>query len=257
MFTTVHFTPEGCYPSFSAGNGARIILPTGGDPFRCPIVITGTNMQMGVFGQTTETNAQNWAGPVTLSGANALLELYAYGDHKRTLTVSGPISGEGSLRCVAASGGRYRIDSTANTYSGTTTFRFPSGSGNFCSVRFAGPASIPDFAKASFNYYGTVNVPFNDARADAWTIADVGQLLRTATFQNEAMVAIDTTECGSRTVNDVFPATFSFVTDSVQRCGVPGTWHSKRCAFSTDAERITASPANDVPFTSVTGISSS
>ena len=238
VFTTVHFAPEGCYPSFSAGNGARIILPTGGDPFLCPIVITGTNMQMGVFGQTTETNAQNWAGPVTLSGANALLELYAYGDHKRTLTVSGPISGEGSLRCVASSGGRYRIDSTANTYSGTTTFRFPSGSGYFCSVRFAGPASIPDFAKASFNYYGTVNVPFNDARADAWTIADVGRLLRTATFQNEAMVAIDTSECGSRTVNFADLGDLSSVTGSGLAHYGPGDELTLRFASDTSVPEM-------------------
>ena len=62
---------------------------------------------------------------------------------------------------------------------------------------------------------------------------------------------------GSRTEKDVFPSTFSRETDSVQRRGVPGTWHWKRCSFSTDADRTTASPAKDVPFVTVTGMTSS
>lgn len=175
----------------TAGNGARLVVQNVRTPVPVPLVVTGTNVQFATFASNqSATNMDNWAGPIELQGEASRLLMYAYGDQNRFLRISGDITGEGALGNVrAAPYGRYEVLGTNNTYAGMTDFCFSTGSGRYMWARFAGPHSIPDYTKTSFDYYGTANLPFGEG---LWDATSFGRLLREATFAHEAMLAVDT-----------------------------------------------------------------
>lgn len=186
----------------TAGNGARLVVQDLETPIPVPMVVTGTNAQFAVFsqGHEAEDDYNAWGGPVTLSNEYSRLYFYAYGDGERNIRISGPISGPGSL-CNARGGGSYYILAPTNTYTGETRFEFATGSGAFGSVTFATDHSIPDYSKAYFDYYGTVNVRVSEDRT-TWPDASIGNLLREATFGNyNAMVGIDMKNSGDYTLD--------------------------------------------------------
>lgn len=186
----------------TVGNGARVtfqntkVIPV-------PLEVTGTNVQMATFdGRATDLAYDNWTGPVNLVNEDSLLELYQYGDVGRRISIHGQISGKGSIQNVQKSAGISQILCLTNTYEGATRFSMPSGSGSYGSVTFAGPRSIPDYSKAFFDYYGTINLRFAHGDDGGWTAADMGRLLREATWgEHDILAAVDTTNCGDVTVD--------------------------------------------------------
>lgn len=147
------------------------------------------------------TNCCNWAGPVTLDGANARLTI-ALGDnatkdrtHDRQLSFMGIVSGAGSL--VVGSADRVGCGRVVlggrNSYTGTTTVY----GGDSSRLLAYWHDSLPDYAKTTVNRgYVAARVGLGaDGATERWPKDRLFAFRNTATFTNGGALAIDATEC--------------------------------------------------------------
>ena len=144
-------------------------------------------------------NILNWSGPVIFKdeGAMSLLSLFA-NDQRLQLTVSGQVSGNGSLKTTSSNLGRVYFANTNNTYTGYTYFN---NIGNvtygYGSVLLAGPGSVPNYSSVTCSY-GFVSAKLKERESpeeSLWDVSSITRLANEATWLNNAAVGLDTTYC--------------------------------------------------------------
>ena len=179
--------------------------------------VKGTNGSLITRSQGTLTgtdwsslNILNWAGPVIFKdeGAMSLLSLHA-NDPRLQLTVSGQVSGNGSLKTTSSNVGRVYFANTNNTYTGYTYFDNIGSVAHGCgSVLLAGPGSVPNYSSVTCSY-GFASVRLKERESDdevLWDAASIARLANEATWLNDAAVGLDTTY-GESPFTMQFPAT--------------------------------------------------
>lgn len=185
------------------GDGTMLVLSGTTQPIPLDVDIVSGNVYMGVWSANDRNLAhQNLGGTIDLKSADSMLALSGYGDSTRWLNFTGPITGAGGVKTVN-NYGKYYFGGT-NTYTGETTFAFPTGSGGYGAVTYASWQALPgDFSKASFTYLGSVNLRLSgDGGVDtAWPLAKVGELMRTASIKNNCYAALDLGETGDFAMN--------------------------------------------------------
>ena len=156
----------------------------------------------GTLSSFLTTNACNWAGPVTLDGANVSLTV-ALGredytkdrTHDRQISFMGTVSGAGSL-VVGSSArtgcGRVMLGGR-NAYAGTTTVY----GGDSSRLLACWHDSIPDYAKTTVDRgYVAARVGLGaDGTTERWPKDKLFAFRNTATFLDGGAFAIDATEC--------------------------------------------------------------
>jgi len=139
------------------------------------------------------TNQNFWAGPVTLTGGQAILDGQTSYAHN---TIKGPISGPGGL--LKAYGGYTYLRHPANTFAGLISVT------NSLLHAYA-PGSVPS-APASLTVSGTGEFAVRNA-ADGWSTAQIESLASSGAFTSRsAYLGIDTTEA-DLTYSADWPAT--------------------------------------------------
>ena len=127
------------------------------------------------------TNQNTWAGPVTLTEGQAILDGQTSYAHN---SIIGPISGAGGL--LKAYGGYTYLLNSANTFTG------PISVTNSLLYAYA-PGSVPT-APAALSVSGTGEFVVRNA-ADSWSLAQIEALAASGAFQSRAaFLGIDTTE---------------------------------------------------------------
>ncbi len=143
----------------------------------------------------TSTNKLNWAGPVVLDGASSRLNLFSSHSIFQN-TVSGQMSGEGSVKVTSGNYGRIYLANTNNTYAGSTYIdNVGSTSYGFGSVLLAAPGSIPNYSSLTTSY-GFASVRLKSRESDdepLWDGDAIARLANSATWLNDAAVGLDTT----------------------------------------------------------------
>lgn len=139
------------------------------------------------------TNQNFWAGPVTLTGGQAILDgQTSYAHHN----ITGEISGSGGL--LKAFGGYTYLRNPANTFSGAISVT------NSLLHAYA-PGSVPS-APASLTVSGTGEFVAR-AASDGWTTAQIESLASSGAFQSRtAYLGIDTADA-DLTYSANWPAT--------------------------------------------------
>jgi autotransporter-associated beta strand protein len=127
------------------------------------------------------TNHNTWAGPVTLTGGQAILDGQTSYVHNN---IAGQISGAGGL--LKTYGGYTYLRNPANTYTGHTTV-------NNSLLHAYAPGSVPG-APASLTVSGTGEFAVRHA-ADGWSLAQIEALAASGAFTSPtAYLGIDTAE---------------------------------------------------------------
>ena len=164
--------------------------------------VDGINAFLNVDGQSslnardwTHTNLLAWAGPIVLNETSAPLGLYSTYSEAQ-LTLSGPVSGIGSLKVTSKNNGRVYLANTNNSYSGYTYFdNVGSATHGNGSVLLASPGSVPNYSSLTTSY-GFVSVRLKNRESDdepLWDGDAIARLANSATWLNNAAVGLDTT----------------------------------------------------------------
>lgn len=174
-----------------AATNTTVALHNSTLPIPAALTLATTSM-VKVTSTSGDTNYNHWAGPVSLADG-ACLRLYASDNGANVLTLSGEISGNGSVE-IPKDAGHYYFAMPVNSYTGDTIFAMPEGSGDQCVIGVAAWQTIPDFEKLTLGGVGGNGALALMASADraTWPDEKIVDLVDKMTIvQRNAIVGID------------------------------------------------------------------